>query len=69
MAKLIKEVNVIGTIISNAEIGYRALGYRSLICDGTNKNPVHLLNRKIKNRSSFRPSAPAMKLETAQKYY
>ncbi len=68
-SQLIKEGEVIGTIINNAETGPRALGNRSLICDGKNKEAVKILNTVIKNRSPFRPTAPCMKLEVAKKYY
>lgn len=68
-ANLIRQGDVIGTIINNSETGPRALGNRSLICDGTNHKAVNILNRVIKNRSPFRPTAPCMKLATARKYY
>ena len=68
-ADLINQGFVIGTIIDNAETGPRALGNRSLICDGRNKLAVNTLNTVIKNRSPFRPTAPCMKLEVARKYY
>ena len=68
-AKLIKSGEVIGTILSRSETGPRALGNRSLICDGKNKNAVKNLNTFIKNRSPFRPTAPAMRYETAKKYF
>ncbi len=68
-AKLISEGEVIGTIVGNAETGPRALGHRSLICDGTNAEVVKVLNTVIKNRSPFRPTAPCMKLHVANKYY
>ena len=68
-AELIKSGEVIGTILSCSETGPRALGNRSLICDGKNKNAVKNLNTFIKNRSPFRPTAPAMKYETAEKYF
>ena len=60
---------IVGTIISNSETGPRALGNRSLLCNGLNKVAVNQLNTVIKNRSPFRPTAPAMNLETAYKYY
>ena len=60
---------IIGTVLSSSETGPRALGNRSLICDGKNKDAVKNLNTVIKNRSPFRPTAPAMKDETAKKYY
>ncbi len=68
-AKLISEGEVIGTIIKNAETGPRALGHRSLLCDGTNKEAVEILNTCIKNRSPFRPTAPCMKIDVANKHY
>tara|TARA_B100000212_G_scaffold342516_1_gene330155 strand:- start:1944 stop:3689 length:1746 start_codon:yes stop_codon:yes gene_type:complete len=68
-SKLIQKGEVIGTIISNAETGPRALGNRSLICDGKNIDAVKNLNTVIKNRSPFRPTAPCMKIEVAKKYY
>ena len=68
-AKLIAEGKVIGTVLSSSETGPRALGNRSLLCDGKNKEAVKNLNNVIKNRSPFRPTAPAMRYEIAQKYY
>lgn len=68
-AELISSGEVIGTILSFSETGPRALGNRSLICDGKNKDAVKNLNTFIKNRSPFRPTAPAMKFEIAKKYY
>ena len=68
-SKLIKEGETIGTLISNAETGPRALGNRSLICNGENFNAVRFLNTVIKDRSPFRPTAPAMHLSTAKKYF
>ena len=68
-AELIKSGEVIGTILSRSETGPRALGNRSLICDGRNKDAVKNLNTVIKNRSPFRPTAPAMNYKTAKKYF
>ena len=68
-SQLISEGNIIGTVIGNAETGPRALGNRSLICDGSRRDVVNKLNTVIKNRSPFRPTAPCMKLEEAKKNY
>ena len=68
-AELISEGEVIGTVLSRSETGPRALGNRSLLCDGKNKDAVKNLNTVIKNRSPFRPTAPAMRYEIAKKYY
>ena len=69
VSELISKGKVIGTILGNAETGPRALGNRSLICDGTNKVAVKFLNTIIKQRSPFRPTAPCMQKEIAKKYY
>lgn len=69
VAKLISEGEIIGTILENSETGPRALGNRSLICDGKNSFSVKKLNTVIKNRSPFRPTAPCMRVKTAFKYY
>ena len=68
-AELISAGEVIGTVLSCSETGPRALGNRSLICDGKNKDAVKNLNTVIKDRSPFRPTAPAMRYEIAKKYY
>ena len=68
-AELISKGEIIGTVLSSSETGPRALGNRSLICDGKNKDAVKRLNTVIKNRSPFRPTAPAMRYEVAKKYY
>ena len=68
-AELISAGEIIGTVLSSSETGPRALGNRSLICDGKNKDAVENLNTVIKNRSPFRPTAPAMRYEIAKKYY
>ncbi|MBO6974152.1 MAG: hypothetical protein JJ844_00470 [Prochlorococcus marinus CUG1435] len=68
-AELISAGEVVGTVLSCSETGPRALGNRSLICDGKNKDAVKNLNTVIKNRSPFRPTSPAMRYEIAKKYY
>ena len=68
-AELISAGEVVGTVLSSSETGPRALGNRSLICDGKNKDAVKNLNTVIKNRSPFRPTSPAMRYKVAKKYY
>ena len=68
-AELIATGNIIATCLPGVETGPRALGHRSLLCDGTNHSAVKYLNEVIKKRSPFRPTAPAMTVETARKYY
>ncbi|MCP4287561.1 MAG: hypothetical protein GY792_24495, partial [Gammaproteobacteria bacterium] len=51
------------------EFGPRALGHRSILADPTNPNMQSHLNQKIKFRESFRPFAPSVTEEQAQKYF
>ena len=69
IAKLINNSEIIGILLENSETGPRALGNRSLICNGKDHDAVNRLNTVIKNRSPFRPTAPAMRESTARKYY
>ena len=69
ISNLISNGEIIGIVINNAETGPRALGNRSLICDGQNTDSVNILNTVIKNRSPFRPTAPLMKMDVAKRYY
>ena len=62
-AKLIDQGEILGLINGRMEVGPRALGHRSLVCDPRNKIAVDKLSQKIKNRETFRPLAPAC-LET-----
>ena len=60
VAKKIVQGNVIGWFQGRMELGPRALGNRSILCDPRIKNLKDLLNIKIKRRESFRPFAPAI---------
>jgi carbamoyltransferase len=67
VVKLLRNGGVIGTCLSNAEFGPRALGNRSLLTDGTNtgiKNRINIL----KKRAGFRPFACSV-LESDYKVY
>ena len=51
------------------ETGPRALGHRSLICNAHNSELIKKLNTEIKKRSLFRPTAPTILKEYAEKYF
>ena len=53
----------------NLEFGPRALGNRSIIADPRSINAQRDLNLKVKSRESFRPFAPIMLMEEAERYY
>lgn len=55
--RLVQSGEVIATYSQNMEVGPRALGARSLLCDATNLHVVRELNAKMKGREEFRPLA------------
>jgi carbamoyltransferase len=59
VAKRIADEKVVGLFQGRMEFGPRALGNRSIVGDPRSPRMQSLLNRKIKQRESFRPFAPA----------
>jgi len=68
VANLLKKGNIIGVMQGESEVGPRALGNRSIICDPRFPNMKDKLN-KIKNREWFRPFAPAVRYEDRNLYF
>jgi carbamoyltransferase len=68
-AELLASGNVIGWFQGRMEFGPRALGNRSIIGDPRNANMQSTMNLKIKYRESFRPFAPAVKLDKASDWF
>ncbi|MBI5325309.1 MAG: carbamoyltransferase [Ignavibacteriae bacterium] len=66
---LISESKVLGWFRGRMEYGPRALGNRSILADARNSEMQRILNLKIKYREGFRPFAPAVLWEEAQKYF
>ena len=69
IARLIKEGKIIGLIYGDSEVGPRALGNRSIVCDPSIPQMKDILNSKIKHREAYRPFAPVCKKEDAHKYF
>ena len=65
----LREGNIVGLIQGNVEIGPRALGHRSIICDASIRNAKDILNANIKFREWFRPYAAACRAEDCDKYF
>jgi carbamoyltransferase len=65
----LKDGCVAGWFQGRSEYGPRALGNRSIIADPTNANMKDIINTKIKRRESFRPFAPSILLEDAEKFF
>lgn len=68
-ASLLADGNAIGWMQGRMEFGPRALGNRSIIGDARNPEMQKKLNLKIKYRESFRPFAPSVIAEEANKYF
>jgi carbamoyltransferase len=68
-AELIAAGKVIGWFKGRMEYGPRALGARSILGDARNPEMQKRMNLKIKFRESFRPFAPAVLYEEAEKYF
>lgn len=69
VAELIDHGKVIGVIQDNHEIGPRALGNRSIICDPSFPEMKDHLNSNVKFREWYRPFAPICRKENAPKYF
>ena len=61
--------SIIGVAHGRCEHGPRALGNRSIICNPAIEGMKDILNAKVKNRESYRPFAPVVRLEDVNKYF
>jgi carbamoyltransferase len=68
-AGLIAAGKVVGWFQGRMEYGPRALGTRSILGDARNPEMQKRMNLKIKFRESFRPFAPAVLAEEANRYF
>jgi carbamoyltransferase len=60
---------VVGWAQGRFEWGPRALGNRSILADARNPDMKDIMNAKIKFREPYRPFAPAVLAEHAEKYF
>jgi carbamoyltransferase len=65
----LSEGKIIGIVNGDSEIGPRALGNRSIICDPSFPDMKNVLNAKVKFREWFRPFAPFVKREECNKFF
>lgn len=66
---LIKDGKIGGIIQGYSEVGPRALGNRSIICDPSISDMKDILNAKVKFREWFRPFAPVCREEDRNVYF
>ena len=69
LVDVIKDGKIVGIIQGGSEIGPRALGNRSIICDPSIENMKDILNSKVKFREWYRPFAPVCRYEDMSKYF
>ena len=69
IAKKLNQNSIIGWFQGKMEFGHRALGNRSIIASPKNKSMQDKINNAIKFREGYRPFAPAVLDEYAEKYF
>jgi len=69
VAQLLTDGKIVGWFQGGSELGPRALGHRSILCDPRKIEMKDQLNKKIKHREEFRPFAPSCLLEKAKDYF
>ena len=69
IVSMLKDGKIFGILQGRSEIGPRALGNRSIICDPSYPDMKDIINRKIKFREDFRPFAPICNVEHVEKYF
>jgi carbamoyltransferase len=66
---MLNDGKIVGWFQGRSELGPRALGQRSILCDPRRPEMKDLLNRTVKFRESFRPFAPVIPLEHLGTYF
>jgi len=66
---LIKSGKILGLVSECSEVGPRALGNRSIICDPSIVDMKDILNAKVKFREWFRRFAPVCRLEDKDTFF
>jgi carbamoyltransferase len=69
LAELLARGLVVGVIRGRYEVGPRALGHRSILCNPLLPHMRDTLNQKVKHREWYRPFAPVAPAEVAGKYF
>ena len=69
VAQLLKEGKILGFVYGDSEVGPRALGNRSIVCNPSFPQMKDVLNLKVKFREWYRPFAPFCRIEDSMKYF
>ena len=68
-ANLVIDGKIVGWFQGRSELGPRALGQRSILCDPRRSDGKEVLNSRVKHREAFRPFAPVILLEEAPEWF
>ena len=60
---------IVGWFQGQSELGPRALGQRSILCDPRRPDAKEVINRRVKHREAFRPFAPAILREEVANWF
>lgn len=66
---LLVDGKIVGWFQGRSELGPRALGQRSILCDPRSPDAKALLNGRVKHREPFRPFAPVVPLDLAKDWF
>jgi predicted NodU family carbamoyl transferase len=69
LAALIHRNLMVGVIRGRYEVGPRALGNRSILCNPLNPSMRQILNDRVKRREWYRPFAPVVPAEDAPRFF
>lgn len=68
-ADLLVDDKIIAWFTGPSELGPRALGQRSILCDPRQADAKAKINARVKHREAFRPFAPVILLEEVGKWF
>jgi carbamoyltransferase len=68
-ADLLVDGKIIAWFTGPSELGPRALGQRSILCDPRQPDAKETLNARVKHREAFRPFAPVILLEEVGNWF
>jgi len=68
-ARLLKDGEIVGWFQGRMEIGPRALGNRSILCDPTLQQMKDKINADVKHREAYRPFAPSALADRASEFF
>jgi carbamoyltransferase len=66
---LLTQGKIVGWFQGRSELGPRALGQRSILCDPRRPDGKEVLNLRVKHREAFRPFAPVIPIEEAANWF